>query len=104
MGEEERARVNAMQAERCSDALAGWMAERGAMTLSVELVVDEAGAYRWCAAVVRDNHQPGCRHCLKALETSAEHPTVFGAIGELALEHTPLVDMDGQDWGRLGGE
>ena len=51
--------MNATQAERCSDALAGWMAERGAMTLSVELVVDEAGAYRWCAAVVRDNHQPG---------------------------------------------
>ena len=94
--------MTATQAQRASDALAGWMAERGAMTLAVELVVDADGAYKWCAAIVRDNHQPGCRHCLDALETSGEHATVFGAVGELAMEHTPLADLGGQDWGRLG--
>ena len=81
--------MNATQAERCSDALAGWMAERGAMTLSVELVVEADGAYKWLAAVMSDNYQPGCRHCVKTIESSGEHPTVFGAIGELAPVSTP---------------
>ena len=97
--------MNATQAECCSDALAGWMAECGAMTLSVELVVEADGAYKWLAAVMSDNYQPGCRHCVKTIESSGEHPTVFGAIGELALDHTPLVHLgDPVDWGRLGDD
>ena len=85
-----------------SDALADWMDTHGATDIRLAYRDNAEGLRLWSAAIVRDNHQPGCRRCLAALETSGEHATVYGAIGELALDHTPLADLAEQDWGRLG--
>jgi len=85
-----------------SNCLAEWMNARGATEIRVALDEDADGGPKWCAAIVHDNHQPGCRHKLTVLDTSEAHSTVWGAIGELAYERQPVRDLDSQDWGRLG--
>jgi len=85
-----------------SDALADWMEERGATDIRLSVDEDANGLRLWSAAIVCDNHLPGCRGCVEVLDTSKQHATVWGAIIELAYERQPVSELDAQDWGRLG--
>ena len=90
-----------MSTVKLSNALGEWMQAHEAPEIRVAVDEDAQGNLLWSAAIVRDNHQPGCRHSIEVLDTSKPHATVWGAIVELAYERQPVRDLDEQDWGRL---
>ena len=91
-----------MNAAKLSDALADWMTNEGATSVYLELLNNVDGSYSWSASIVRDDHQPQSR-AVRVFDTSQDHPTCFGALGELGFDHAPLADLAG-DWGRLAGD
>lgn len=85
-----------------SDALADWMDTHGATDIRLAYRDNAEGLRLWSAAIVRDNHQPGCRHYVEVLDTSDDYPTCWQPLHELANERRPVQDLEVVDWGRLG--